>query len=76
MREAKQAKRENLKEGLALLKSMSKYDIKNALTCKDLPLSDNDYICSDNFDKFARLKSHKSFIKANESAYDVTHLRP
>ncbi len=36
----------------------------------------NDYICSNNFDKFARLKSRKSFIKANESAYDVTHLRP
>jgi hypothetical protein len=42
MREAKRAKRENLKEGLALLKSMSRYDIKNALTCKDLPLSDNE----------------------------------
>ena len=42
MREAKRAKRENLQEGLALLKSMSRYDIKNALTCKDLPLSDNE----------------------------------
>ena len=40
MREAKRVKRENVKEGLALLKSMSRYDIKNALTCKDLPLSD------------------------------------
>ena len=42
MREAKQVKRENLKEGLALLKSMSRYDIKNALICKDLPLSDSE----------------------------------
>ena len=40
MREAKRVKRENVKEGLALLKSMSRYDIKNALTGKDLPLSD------------------------------------
>ena len=36
----------------------------------------NEYICSNNFDKFAQLKSRKSFIKANESAYNVTHLRP
>jgi hypothetical protein len=41
MREAKQAKRHNVQEGLALLKSMSRYDIKNALPCKDLPLSDS-----------------------------------
>ena len=40
MREAKRVKRENVQDGLALLKSMSRYDIKNALTCKDLPLSD------------------------------------
>jgi hypothetical protein len=36
----------------------------------------NEYICSKNFDKFAKLKSRKSFIKTNESAYNVTHLRP
>jgi hypothetical protein len=42
MREAKRAKRHNVQEGLALLKSMSRYDIKNALTCKDLPLSDSE----------------------------------
>ena len=34
--------RHNVQEGLALLKSMSRYDIKNALTCKDLPLSDSE----------------------------------
>ncbi len=33
-------------------------------------------MCSDKFDKFTRLKSRKSFIKASESAYNVTHLRP
>ena len=31
---------------------------------------------SENFNKYARLKSRKSFIKANESIYNVTHLRP
>ena len=36
----------------------------------------NDYICSPNFDKFSRLKCRKAFIKANESSYNVTHLRP
>ena len=34
----------------------------------------NDYTSSDNFDKFARLKSRKSFIKSNEAMYNVTHL--
>ena len=42
MQDAKRVKRENLNEGLALLKSMSRYDIKNALTCKLLPLSDSE----------------------------------
>ena len=36
----------------------------------------NEYMCSDNFDKFTHLKSRKSFIKASESAYNVTHLLP
>ena len=36
----------------------------------------NEYMSSDNFDKFARLKSRKSFIKSNETTYNVTHLRP
>ncbi len=36
----------------------------------------NEYMSSDNFNPYARLKSHKSFIKANESTYNVTHLRP
>ena len=36
----------------------------------------NKYMSSDNFNKFAQLKSRKSFIKANESTYKVTHLRP
>jgi hypothetical protein len=39
MHEAKRLKRENEKEGL--MKSMSQYDIKNALINKNLPLSDN-----------------------------------
>jgi hypothetical protein len=29
----------------------------------------NEYMSSDNFDKFARLKSRKSFIKSNEATY-------
>ncbi len=41
MCKAKQSKRNNYKEGLAPFKSMSRYDIKNALTCKYLPLSDH-----------------------------------
>ena len=36
----------------------------------------NKYISSNNFNRYARLKSHKSFLKANESTYNVTHLRP
>ena len=36
----------------------------------------NEYMSSENFNKYARLKSRKSFIKANESIYNVTHLRP
>ena len=43
MHEAKRVKRNNYKEGLAGLKSMSRYDIKNALTCKYLPLSDQEH---------------------------------
>ena len=43
MREAKRVKRNNYKEGLARLKSISRYDIKNALTCKYLPLSDQEH---------------------------------
>ena len=35
-----------------------------------------EYILSINFNRYAQLKSHKSFIKANESAYNVIHLRP
>ena len=31
---------------------------------------------SENFDKYARLKCRKSFIKSNEATYNVTHLRP
>jgi hypothetical protein len=41
MHEAKQLKRENEKEWLLLMKSMSRYDIKNALINKNLHLSDN-----------------------------------
>jgi hypothetical protein len=37
MHEAKRVKRNNYNEGLALLKSMSRYDIKNALISKHLP---------------------------------------
>ncbi len=40
MRAAKRLKRENLEEGLLQLKMMSQYDIKNALTAKSMPLSD------------------------------------
>ncbi len=36
----------------------------------------NEYMSSNNFNRYARLKSCKSFIKANESTYNVTHLRP
>jgi hypothetical protein len=43
MREAKQVKRNNYNEGLALLKSMSRYDINNALISKYLPLSDKEH---------------------------------
>ena len=34
------------------------------------------YMSSDNFNQYARLKSRKSFIKANKLTYNVTHLRP
>ena len=43
MREAKRVKLNNYNEGLALLKSMSRYDIKNAFISKHLPLSDNEH---------------------------------
>ena len=36
----------------------------------------NKYISSNNFNRYARLKSRKSFLKANETTYNVTHLRP
>lgn len=36
----------------------------------------NEYISSDNFNKYARLKSRKAFINAYESTYKVTHLKP
>jgi hypothetical protein len=36
----------------------------------------NEYISSNNFDQFAKLKSRKSFIKLMESSYRVTHLWP
>jgi hypothetical protein len=36
----------------------------------------NEYISSNNFDQFAKLKSRKSFIKLMESSYPVTHLWP
>jgi len=35
----------------------------------------NEYMSSNNFNRYARLKSRKSFIKAYESTYNVTHLR-
>jgi hypothetical protein len=40
MRAAKRLKRDNFEEGLLQLKKMSRYDIKNALTDKNMPLSD------------------------------------
>ncbi len=43
MREAKRVKRNNYNEGLVLLKSMSRYDINNALISKYLPLSDKEH---------------------------------
>jgi hypothetical protein len=36
----------------------------------------NEYISSNNFDQFAKLKSRKSFIMSMESSYRVTHLWP
>jgi hypothetical protein len=36
----------------------------------------NEYISSNNFDQFAKLKSRKSFIQSMESSYRVTHLWP
>jgi len=36
----------------------------------------NEYISSNTFNRYARLKSRKSFLKANETTYNVTHLRP
>ena len=41
MRVAKRLKRENVDRGLLLLKRMSRYDIKNSLIDKNMPLSDN-----------------------------------
>ena len=41
MRVAKRLKRENVDKGLLQLKRMSRYDIKNALIDKNMPLSDN-----------------------------------
>jgi hypothetical protein len=41
MRVAKRLKRENVDKGLLQLKKMSRYDIKNALIDKHMPLSDN-----------------------------------
>jgi hypothetical protein len=41
MHSAKRLKREDEEQGLIQLKLMSQYDIKNALSAKDLPLSDN-----------------------------------
>ncbi len=35
----------------------------------------NDYVLSPSFDKYARLKSRKSFIQSMERMYHVTHLR-
>jgi len=43
MRQAKRIKRNNYNEGIALFKSMSRHDIKNALISKYLPLSDNEH---------------------------------
>jgi hypothetical protein len=43
MCEAKRVKRNDYNEGLALLKSMSQYNINNALICKYLPLSDEEH---------------------------------
>jgi hypothetical protein len=36
----------------------------------------NDYVSSPNFDKYAQLKSRKSFIQSMERMYRVTHLQP
>jgi hypothetical protein len=36
----------------------------------------NEYISSNNFNQFAKLKSRKSFIQSMESSYRVTHLWP
>jgi hypothetical protein len=41
MRSAKRLKRSDEDKGLLKLKKMSQYDIKNALTKKYMPLSDN-----------------------------------
>jgi len=41
MRTAKRVKRNNEADGVMLYKNMSRYDIKNALTQKHIPLSDN-----------------------------------
>ncbi len=37
---------------------------------------DDDHVSSPNFDKYARLKTRKSFIQSAERNYSVTHLRP
>ena len=34
------------------------------------------YMSSNNFNRYAQLKDHKSFIKATKSTYNVTHLQP
>jgi hypothetical protein len=36
----------------------------------------NEYITSPNFDKYAKLKTRKSFIQSMETSLNVTHLRP
>ncbi len=36
----------------------------------------NEYITSLNFDKYAKLKTRKSFIQSMETSLNVTHLRP
>ncbi len=36
----------------------------------------NEYMSSDNFDRYDRFKCRKSFIKANEGIYRVSHLWP
>lgn len=42
----------------------------------DLVTIFNEYISSPNFDKYAKLKSRKSFIRDMENEFNVSHLRP